>query len=80
MRAAIYRAMRRATVFGLVGILVVGFGAYTAFWWVAAGKIELSGDGVAQAAHEKQIDVSWQEIRVGGYPVQLSASSSPTRW
>jgi hypothetical protein len=60
--------MRRATIFALVGILVVAFGAYSAFWWVAAGKIKLAAGDWAQAAHQKQIDVSWQDIRVAGYP------------
>ncbi len=60
--------MRRATILALVGILVVAFGAYSTFWWVAAGKIKLAAGDWAQTAHQKQIDVSWQDIRVGGYP------------
>src|SRR5579863_10229907 len=60
--------MRRATILALIGILVVAFGAYTAFWWIAAGKIKLAAGDWAQIAHEKQIDLSWQGIRVAGYP------------
>jgi hypothetical protein len=60
--------MRRATILALVGILVVAFGAYSTFWWVAAGKIKLAAGDLAQTAHQKQIDVSWQDIRVAGYP------------
>jgi uncharacterized protein DUF2125 len=60
--------MRRATIVVLIGILVVGFGAYSAYWWVAAGRIKLAAGDWAQAAHQKQLDVSWQSIRVGGYP------------
>lgn len=60
--------MRRTTILALAGILVVAFGAYSAYWWVAAGKIKLAAGDWAQAAHQKQLDVSWQDIRVGGYP------------
>jgi len=60
--------MRRATILALVGILVVAFGAYSAIWWVAAGKIKLAAGDWAQAVHQRQIDVSWQDIRVAGYP------------
>ena len=60
--------MRRTTIFALAGILVVVFAAYTAFWWIAAGKIKLAAGDWAQAAHAKQIDLSWQGIRVTGFP------------
>jgi hypothetical protein len=68
--------MRRAMIFALVGILVVAFGAYSAFWWVAAGKIKLAAGDLAQAAHQKQIDVSWQDIRVAGYPFTFRLEAS----
>ena len=60
--------MRRTTLVVLIGILVVGFGAYSAFWWIAAGKIKLAVGDWAQAAHDKHVDASWQDIRVTGYP------------
>ena len=60
--------MRRATIVVLIGILVVGFGAYSAFWWIASGKIKLAAGDWAQAAHDKHIDASWQDIHVTGYP------------
>ena len=60
--------MRRATILALAGILVVAFGAYSAYWWVAAGKIKLAAGDWARAAQQKQLDVSWQDIRVAGYP------------
>ena len=61
--------MRRATILRLVGIvLVVGIGAYTAFWWYAAGRIKLAAGDWARTAHDQQLDVAWQSIRVGGYP------------
>jgi hypothetical protein len=61
--------MRRATILRLLGVvLVVGFGVYSAYWWVAAGRIKLAAGDWARAAHDKQIDVSWQTIRVAGFP------------
>ena len=63
--------MRRATILALIGILVVAFGGYSVFWWVAAGKIKLAAGDWAQAAHQKQLDVSWQDIRVAGYPLSF---------
>ena len=43
--------MRRPTVFGLVGaVLVIGIGAYTAYWWIAAGKIENAATAWREAA------------------------------
>ena len=41
--------MRRATILALAGILVVAFGAYSAYWSVAAGKIKLAAGDWAQA-------------------------------
>jgi hypothetical protein len=64
--------MRRATLLRLFGVvLVVGIGAYSAYWWVAAGRIKLAAGDWARAAHDRQIDVSWQTIRVAGFPFAL---------
>ncbi|HTZ37050.1 MAG TPA: DUF2125 domain-containing protein, partial [Stellaceae bacterium] len=64
--------MRRATVLGLLGaVLVVGIGAYTAFWWVAAQKIEEAATAWRESARAQKIDASWQTMRVAGYPFSL---------
>jgi hypothetical protein len=69
--------MRRATLLRLIGVvLVVGFGAYSVFWWIAAGKIEEAAGAWAQAAHERKLDVSWQAIRVAGYPFSFRVELS----
>jgi hypothetical protein len=61
--------MRRATILALVGILVVAFGAYSAFWWVAAGRIKQEAEKwAAQAAPQHHVTVLWQTMRVAGYP------------
>jgi hypothetical protein len=65
-------AMRRSTVLGLAGaVLVIGIGAYTAFWWIAAGKIEDAATGWRETAHQQKIDASWQGMRVTGYPLSF---------
>jgi hypothetical protein len=63
--------MRRSTRLALViTLLLLGaIGAYSVFWLIAAGRIE---DGVAQWAaslHERNAELSWRSIRVGGFPL-----------
>ena len=70
--------MRRETVFRLAGaILVIGIGAYSAYWWVAAGKIKEAAAAWQQSEQAQKIDVTWQTLRVAGYPFsfRLEASS-----
>jgi hypothetical protein len=63
------RAMRRSMVFRLLGaVLVIGIGAYSGFWWVAAGKIKDAATAWREGAHAQKIDASWQGMRVAGYP------------
>jgi hypothetical protein len=62
--------MRRSTVFRLLAaVLVIGIGAYSAFWWIAAGKIEEAAINWRQTAQAQKIDASWQRMRVAGYPL-----------
>ena len=64
--------MRRSTVLSLIGIvLVVALGAYTAFWWVAAGKIEDAATAWRDSMRSQKIDASWQTLRVEGYPLSF---------
>jgi hypothetical protein len=64
--------MRRRTVMGLAGaVLVIGAGAYTAFWWIAAGKVAEAAAAWRDSAHQQKIDVSWQAMRVTGYPLSF---------
>jgi len=70
--------MRRSTVLGLVAIvlvLVIAAGAYTAFWWVAAGKIEEEANKWVQIGAEQQIEVSWTKLRVTGFPLGFHAEA-----
>ncbi len=63
--------MPRWTRFGLVvfaALLVLG-GGYTAFWFLVARRIETGILDWAQSQRADKIDVSWQKMRVSGYPV-----------
>src|SRR5437763_10644255 len=65
------RGMRRRTRLGLVIailLLIAGFGAYAAFWFIVAGKIEDGLKEWAQSAREQKIEASWRGLRVSGFP------------
>jgi hypothetical protein len=62
--------MRRSMRFGLAFfvLLLLLFGAYSAYWRITAGQL---GDGVAawaQNMRAQRIDASWRKLRIGGYP------------
>jgi hypothetical protein len=63
--------MRRSTRLRLaiLAALLVAAGAYTAYWFVVAGRVEDGIIGWAQSARADRIDVSWQKLRVTGFPV-----------
>jgi len=70
--------MRRPTRLGLAIVipLIAIFGAYSAVWFVIAGRLE---DGVVQWAgslRAQNLDLSWQTIRVGGFPLALRVTLS----
>lgn len=63
-------SIRRQTRLALVSLaaLLLLAGGYTAYWFVVAGQI---ADGVAEwarSARADKIEVSWQKIRVAGFP------------
>jgi hypothetical protein len=62
--------MPRSTRFGLVilaALLVVG-GGYTAYWFLVARRIEAGVIDWAQSQRADKIDLSWQKLRVSGFP------------
>ena len=64
--------MRRSTVFRVLGVLLVlGIGVYTAFWWIAAGRIEAEAATWRETARQQGIEASWQGMRVTGYPLSF---------
>ena len=69
--------MRRATVFRLVGVvLVIGIGVYSAYWWIAAGKIKEQARAWREAERAQKVDVTWQALRVAGYPLSFRLEAS----
>jgi hypothetical protein len=63
--------MPRSTRFGLVllaALLVVG-GGYTGYWFLVAHRIEAGFVDWAVSQRADKIDLSWQKMRVSGYPV-----------
>ena len=67
--------MRRSTRLGLLALaaLLVIVGAYSAFWFVAAGRIKESVATWAQSARADETDASWHKIRVTGFPLAFRA-------
>jgi hypothetical protein len=64
--------MRRSTVLRVLGVLLVlGVGAYSAFWWIAAGRIEAEATAWRETVRQEGIDVSWRSIRVSGFPLSF---------
>src|SRR3954451_9624946 len=70
--------MRRIATVVLLLLLVL-FGAYTALWFFIADRM---ADEIAQwAERERQhkLDVSWDKLRVGGYPFVFRIEASGLR-
>jgi hypothetical protein len=63
--------MRRWTTIVGVAVLIAAASAYTGFWWVAADTIKAGAIDWAQSVRQQKIDVSWQTIRVAGYPLSF---------
>jgi len=49
-------------------LLLGASGAYTGFWLITAQRIKDSLTLSAEAAKDQNLDVTWQSIRVRGYP------------
>jgi hypothetical protein len=70
--------MRRVATIGLL-LLVVLFGAYTALWFFIAGRIEDEIARWAERERQRQLDVAWDGLRVGGYPLRFRIAASGVR-
>jgi hypothetical protein len=73
--------MRRPTRLGLtIAALVIAIlGAYSAFWFVVAGRIQ---DGVVQWAgslRAQNVDLSWRTIGFGGFPLAFRVELNEAR-
>jgi hypothetical protein len=67
--------MRRIATVVLLLLLVL-FGAYTALWFYIANRI--SGEIAQWAAREREhrLDVSWETLDVGGYPLEFRITAN----
>lgn len=63
--------MPRWTRFAIIAVLVPAalVGAYSAYWWIVAGKIEAGAAAWRQAEAARRIDASWRKLSVSGYPL-----------
>jgi hypothetical protein len=67
--------MRWRTRLGIiiaVLLLIVAAGGYTAFWFIVAGKLKEGFAQWADSARAQKLDVSWQRVRVGGFPLAFT--------
>src|SRR5262245_60259733 len=65
--------MRRTTRLGLAILtaLLVIAGSYSAYWFVVAGRIREGITAWAESARSGKLQVSWQELRISGYPADF---------
>jgi hypothetical protein len=73
--------MRRPTRLSLaVVVLVLAIvGAYSAYWFTVAGRLETAVRDWAQTLPAQNLDLSWREMRVGGFPFALSIELADAR-
>jgi len=75
------RGMRRSIRLGFAAAiaLVAALGAYCAYWFIAAGRIEEGVGRWADSLRAQNLDLAWRSARVGGFPfrfrLELSAAS-----
>jgi hypothetical protein len=64
--------MRRSTrLLIILGALLVIAGGYTGYWFIVAGRIEAGVVAWAQSVQADKVDVSWQKLRVSGFPASF---------
>jgi hypothetical protein len=74
--------MRRPMRLGLVAaavLLLIVLGGYSAFWFIAAGRVEAELGPWAQSLRAQNLDLSWQKVRVGGFPLSFRIELSAAR-
>jgi hypothetical protein len=60
---------RRTGLLLVIALLLILAGGYTAFWFIAAGKIEQGLREWVEMARAQKLEISWQRLRVGGFPL-----------
>jgi len=79
VRAVAWRAILRASFPEQRLKLSTVFGAYAAFWFVAAGRIEDGVGQFAQSLRAHNLDLSWRSVRVGGVSLGMRGELSEAR-
>lgn len=61
-----------------LGVAII-FGAYSIYWYVAAGKLQTGIETFAANAHSGDIAVGWSALSFSGYPYRIAATfTAPT--
>lgn len=66
----------RRSIAALSTAIILAIGAYSAFWLYAAHQIESELAAMAAAAKARKIELSWQDLRVGGYPLDFRVEAT----
>src|SRR5436305_8048196 len=70
--------MRRIATVVLLLFLVL-FGAYSALWFFIADRMTDEIAQWAEGERQHRLDVSWDKLRVGGYPLAFRIEASGLR-
>jgi hypothetical protein len=74
--------MRRPERLGLAALILMLtlVGAYSAYWWIAARRLESGLGEWAQAMRARQIEASWKTLEVSGYPLGFTVEIADAAW
>jgi hypothetical protein len=70
--------MRRGPLLGII-VVVLLIGAYGAFWFIAAGRIESGIALWADSLRQDNAELTWRTIRVGGFPFAFDVRLTDAR-
>lgn len=70
--------MRRGPLVGII-VIVLLIGAYCAYWFIAAGRIEGGIGAWAESLRRDNAELTWRAIRVGGFPFAFDVRLSDAR-
>src|SRR3954447_904813 len=70
--------MRRIATIVLLLLLVL-FGAYTALWFFIADRMQDEIAHGAERERQNKLDISWEKLRVHGYPLAFRIEASGLR-
>ena len=71
--------MRRVGIIILIAMLLLLLGGYTAAWFIIAGRVEASAAEATETLRAQNLDLSWQNLRVAGFPFSFRVELSQAR-